>query len=619
MNRSFLRVCKDGMPTENCTFAFGEEIMLELGAPDALNAKFYLGNDEKVLLVTEAPLSRHENGIPVFSVTLQTSEIAPEGDGLFFFHFEIETPYGRRYTVCDRTHLAFADRFTNEFQLTVYKDAYPSPDWLDGGVFYHIFVDRFCKSGRSMRRTDAVYDNDWENGTPEYPPIGGQAFPNNTHFGGDLYGVADKISYLKDLGVTVIYLSPIADAYSNHKYDTGDYMQVDPTFGGEKALRELIEKAHDAGIRVILDGVFNHVGDDSIYFNRYGKYESIGAYQSTESPYYPWFTFERYPDVYESWWGIQNLPKPKKCAEFRSFICDTVIPKYMRLGVDGYRLDVADELESDFLDEIVASIKREKADAVIIGEVWEDASNKIAYNTRKRYLRGKQLSGVMNYPFRNGLITYLTTGDASLLREVTETLHRHYPPKTLAHTMNSIGTHDTERILTVLGGDPDYGEQNEVLANKRMTSEQREKAVDLLICGYTLLAALPGIPCIYYGDEAGMEGFEDPMNRRTFPWGRENQELQTLFKSLGALREARPSLRQGDIRYIGAEGAILVFERTLDDERTVIALNAGDTEWEIELPWETAFDKELLSFQHFWARNGRIRLSLPPRSGVILG
>lgn len=597
MNRSFLRVCKNGMPTENCTFALGEEITLELCAPDATSARFYLGNDEKVLLETEAPLSRRENDAPVFSVTLQTTDIAPEGDGLFFFHFETETPCGRRYTVCDCTHLAFADRFTNEFQLTVYNDAYPSPDWLDGGVFYHIFVDRFCKSGRSMRRTDAEYNSDWENGVPEYPPVSGQAFPNNTHFGGDLYGVADKISYLKDLGVTVIYLSPIADAYSNHKYDTGDYLQVDPTFGGEKALRELIEKAHDAGIKVILDGVFNHVGDDSIYFNRYGKYESVGAYQSKESPYYPWFTFEQYPDVYESWWGIQNLPKPKKCKEFRSFICEQVIPKYMRLGVDGYRLDVADELESDFLDEIVASIKKEKADAVIIGEVWEDASNKIAYNTRKRYLRGKQLSGVMNYPFRNGLITYLTTGDASLLREVTETLHRHYPPKTLAHTMNSIGTHDTERILTVLGGDPDYGEQNEVLANKRMTSEQREKAVDLLICGYTLLAALPGIPCIYYGDEAGMEGYHDPFNRRPFPWHAIDSKLHGAFRAVNRLRAHEKLFSAEGFRVLESPEGTFAFQRYAAEGTLDVISNRTDRpyKWFFVKPATDLFTGETVS------------------------
>lgn len=578
MKDAFLHILKNGCPTGNCTFRYGDTVGLELGVPRATSARFYLGNDEKVLLQTEAPLVRKEDGLNVFVLRLDTKEIAPEGDGLFFFHFETETPSGRQYTVCDRTHLALSDRFVNEFQLTVYKEVYPSPDWLDRGVFYHIFVDRFCKSGRSARREGIPYNDDWENGIPEYPPVNGQAFPNNTHFGGDLYGVAEKIDYLKDLGVTVLYLSPIAEAFSNHKYDTGDYLHVDPSFGGDDALRELLDKAHAAGMRVILDGVFNHVGDDSLYFNRYGRYPSVGAYQSKESPYYPWFTFEKYPDVYESWWGVQNLPKPKKCKEFRSFICKEVIPKYMKMGVDGYRLDVADELESDFLDEIVVAIKKEKPDAAIIGEVWEDASNKIAYDRRKRYFRGKQLSGVMNYPFRNGLISFLKDGDASLLREVTETLYRHYPPRALAHTMNSIGTHDTERILTVLGGEPDYGEENGVLATRRMTAEQRARAVKLLKCGYALLAALPGVPCIYYGDEAGMEGYHDPFNRRPFPWGNIDKELHDTFREINRLR-ARESLFAAEgFRVLNTPAETFAFTRFSTAGKLTVVSNRSDRE-----------------------------------------
>ncbi len=563
MSSPFLQVCRNGKPTGSYTFSWGDTAELTFGMQGAARAWFYLGNDEKVLFGREAPFLRKEGELSLFSVTLDTRDIAPEGEGLFFFHFEAETPMGRRYTVCDRSHIALSDRFENEFQLTVYKEEYPAPDWLTQGVFYHIFVDRFCKSGRSMRRTDALYNEDWENGVPEYPPVSGQEFPNNTHFGGDLYGVADKLDYLKDLGVTVIYLSPIADAYSNHKYDTGDYLTVDPTFGGEQALSELVEKAHAMGIRVILDGVFNHVGDDSVYFNRYGKYRSLGAYQSTESPYYPWFSFGHTRDEYESWWGIKNLPRPKKCREFRSFICEQVIPKYMALGIDGYRLDVVDELESDFLDEIVSAVKKAKPDAAIIGEVWEDASNKIAYDQRKRYFRGKQLSGVMNYPFRNGLIHFLKYQDASLLREVTETLHQHYPPKALLHTMNSIGTHDTERILTVLGGEGDFGEPNEVLAGRRMTEEQREKAVNLLICGYILLACLPGVPCIYYGDEAGMEGYHDPFNRRPFPWHAIDSRLHAAFRAVNRIRTEE--------KLFGAEGF-----KVLDTCESVFAFTRFD-------------------------------------------
>ena len=561
MKTPFLRILKNGNPTGSYTFTPHDGVRVELCIPKAHRVWFYVGNDEKVLLQAEVPFSRFEGELAVYGADLDFGYLAPSGRGLFFFHFEMETDYGRQYTVCDGYKLSFADRFVNEFQFTLYDEKYPTPDWLTGGVFYHIFVDRFCKSGRSMRRTDALYNEDWENGSPEYPPIQGQSFPNNTHFGGDLYGVASKLDYLRDLGVTVLYLSPVADAYSNHKYDTGDYLTVDPTFGGDEALQELVDKAHAMGIRVILDGVFNHVGDDSIYFNRYGKYPTLGAYQSTESPYYSWFSFGANRDEYESWWGIRNLPRPRKCKEFRDFICKQVIPKYMAMGIDGYRLDVVDELESDFLDEIVSAVKSVKPDAAIIGEVWEDASNKIAYDTRKRYLQGEQLSGVMNYPFRNGLIAFLTEEDSSLLREVTETLYQHYPIASLAHTMNSIGTHDTERILTVLGGDVDFGEPNEVLANRRMTPEQRELAIQKLVCGYTLLACLPGVPCIYYGDEVGMEGYHDPFNRRPFPWHSMDTRLHHSFRSVNRLRGREELFRAEGFRVLNAPASMFVCQR----------------------------------------------------------
>ena len=348
----------------------------------------------------------------------------------------------------------------------------------------------------------------------------------------------------------------------------------------------------------------------------------MGAYQSPNSPYYPWYGFSQWPEAYDGWWGIKTLPAVNENnPQYREFIITgerSVIRRWLRLGASGWRLDVADELPDDFIVDIRRVMEEEKADAFLLGEVWEDGSNKIAYSKRRRYLLGRETHGLMNYPLRTATLHYLRGGRAEDFREAMETMRENYPKPAFYSGLNILGTHDTPRILTALGEDGVPSDKLERAAY-RLSPERLELAMARLKMAAMLLYAFPGSPTLYYGDEAGMEGFEDPMNRRAFPWGRENQELQTLFKALGALREARPSLRQGDIRYIGAEGAILVFERTLDGERTVIALNAGDTEWEIELPWETAFAKELLSFQHFWARDGRIRLSLPPRSGVILG
>lgn len=595
MKEAFLRILQNGKETKRLSVVCGSVLRFELGMRNASSARFYLGNDEKVLLQEDAPFVRAEGEYRVFAYTLQTDRIAPDGGGLFFFHFEAETPVGRRYTVCDQASLSVAERFVNEFQLTVYRLRYQTPDWLDRGVFYHIFVDRFCKSGRVKKREGTPYCDDWEHGVPEYPPVAGQSYPNHTHFGGDLYGIAEKLPYLQELGVTVLYLSPIAQAFSNHKYDTGDYLRVDDAFGGEDALAELIRRAHERGIRVLLDGVFNHVGEDSLYFNRYGSYPSVGACQSKESPYYPWFRFERYPDVYECWWGIRNLPRTVKCESFRDFICEQVIPHYLRMGIDGYRLDVADELDSDFLEQIVAAIKREKPDAAVIGEVWEDASNKIAYGERKQYFLGKQLDGVMNYPLRNGLIAFLRDGDASLLRAVVRTLYRHYPKPALAHTMNSIGTHDTERILTVLGGDADTGEANEALARKRMTEEQRERAVRLLCCGYALLAALPGIPCIYYGDEAGSEGYHDPFNRMPFPWGKIERRLFDCFSAVNRIRAEEPLFAADGLEETDSpEGtfAFCRFDEEKKEEKLFVVTNRTErpVQWTLPAP-----ARELLS------------------------
>ena len=509
------------------------------------------------------------------------------------------------------------------WQLTVYEETY-TPQWFGEGVTYQIFPDRFCRT--APPRVEGLLGErrahmDWN----EAPMIGADPETgrwNSDFFGGNLKGITSKLDYLASLHVKTLYLNPIFEAASNHRYDTADYCAIDPLLGTEEDFTQLCREAEKRGIRVILDGVFNHTGDDSRYFNRAGFYETVGAYQSPNSPYYPWYGFSQWPEEYDGWWGIKTLPAVNENnPQYREFIITgerSVIRRWLRLGASGWRLDVADELPDDFIVDIRRVMEEEKADAFLLGEVWEDGSNKIAYSKRRRYLLGRETHGLMNYPLRTATLRYLRGGRAEDFREAMETVRENYPKPAFYSGLNILGTHDTPRILTALGEDGVPSDKLERAAY-RLSPERLELAMARLKMAALLLYAFPGSPTLYYGDEAGMEGFEDPMNRRTFPWGRENQELQTLFKALGALREARPSLRQGDIRYIGAEGAILVFERTLDGERTVIALNAGDTEWESELPWETAFAKELLSFQHFWARNGRIRLSLPPRSGVILG
>lgn len=550
---------------------------------------FYLGNDERVIIEKEIPFVNqapvNEQGF-YGDVTLSSTDIGMD-DGLFFCHFEFEQGGSRHYIAFDHNENAYVSpRFVNELQIIIYNEQYASPNWLFGGAMYQIFPDRFAKGGEVSRREDAVYDEDWDNGIPEYPAQVGQAFPNNKHFGGTLYGIADRLSYLSGLGINCIYLNPIFSAFSNHKYDTADFLSVDKTFGGDKALEYLVEKAHSVGIRVILDGVFNHVGNDSIYFDAYGKY-GTGACVSTQSPYYNWFKFFNYPNEYDSWWGITNLPKIIPNESYITFITEKVIPKYMNMGIDGWRLDVADELNSDFLDRVAKAIKSCKPDAIIIGEVWEDASNKIAYNERKRYFRGAQLDAVTNYPFRNSVIEFFKYGCGEFLVDTVNTLYRHYPPHKLASLMNFLGSHDTERIATVLCGDPDMGDENEVLAHRRMTAQQRIEAKEMLQNAYLLLAALPGVPCLYYGDEIALEGYHDPFNRRPFPTKGFSDPYSAFFGRVNKLRREEKLFNADELKASCLGDRQIRIDRIMGDEIMTVFANMAEYDFNVNMPYQS--------------------------------
>lgn len=544
---------------------------------------FYIGNDEKVIFARELSANRLGDCFSA-QISFNTNELGAK-DGLYFCHFEFVFNGKRYYTAFDYGENCYlAESFVNECQLLVYNEEYALPNWLYGGVIYQIFPDRFAKGGSVERRSDAVYNEDWENGIPEHPQKGGEAFPNNTHFGGTLYGVAEKLDYLVSLGVNCIYLNPIFEAYSCHKYDTADFLAVDKSFGGDKALQTLIDEAHQKGIKIILDGVFNHVGNDSIYFDAYGKYGN-GACQSKESPYYNWFTFHDYPHTYESWWGITNLPRIVRGESYIRFITEQVIPKYMRMGIDGWRLDVVDELEGSFLERITAAIKKHKSDAIIIGEVWEDASNKVAYNERKAYFRGKQLDSVTNYPIRNAVVDYVKHGYSGIFAQTVSTLYRHYPPHKLAALVNYLGSHDTERITTVLGGVPETELEYTQLATTRMPAENRERTKELLKQAYLLLAALPGVPCIFYGDEIAMEGYRDPFNRRTFPTAGFNDEYSAFFAKVNNIRRNEPLFTATELTVTEESHGVVRITRGMPEEsqKLIILSNMSDNEYTAEI------------------------------------
>ena len=536
------------------------EVLLTYHGYEQHTCRFYFGSDSGITINGAVCPTVCENGISRVSLPLDT-----ETEGLFFFHFELEQNGCLTFLSPD----GITDRFAGEWQLLVCNDRYPSEYGFSGGAIYHIFVDRFAKGGDYPPRSDAIM-LDWEKDTPEYAEKPGDFLRNNTFFGGTLTGIADKLDYISSLGVDLIYLSPVFTAYSNHKYDTGDYMSVDPMFGGDEALKTLIDGCHKRGIRIILDGVFNHVGDDSIYFDSGNKYG--GALHNPSSPYREWFNIS--PDGgYECWWGVKNLPKVIKCDSFRSYICDTVIPKYMKMGIDGWRLDVVDEYPESFLERITSASKSIDRNAYILGEVWEDASNKIAYGERKKYLCGNALDGVMNYPFRNAVCDFITTSDNEFITDITTTIAAHYPADRLNNSMNMLGTHDTERILTALAGADPEGKSNDELAHLRLSDDARAYGTALLKLASVLQYTLYGFPSVFYGDEAGIEGYRDPFCRMPFPWGSENGELLAHYRTLGRLRREHSAFAGGDFRITAHDCGLFAYTREDENEIIHIALN----------------------------------------------
>lgn len=523
-------------------------------------------------------------GMDIYEGELDTAALCQGKDsGLFFYEFLFLRGMDTLFTSTqNQVDFTLVSHSAGRFALTVYNKDYTVPAWFAGKVMYHVFVDRFCRgNGPVESREDAILNEDWENGIPQYPKKNGDALANNMFFGGNLWGIAEKMEYFRSLGVGILYLSPIFRSYSNHKYDTGDYLEIDGMFGGEEAFRYLLEKAKENKIRIMLDGVFNHTGDNSRYFDRYGTYGGHGAYTDPNSEYRDWFCFRSYPDDYESWWGIEILPKlnPKSDA-CRNFLAGKggVAEKYVRMGIDGWRLDVADELSNDFLDELRATVKdASDGNAVILGEVWENAALKEAYGKRRRYFQGKQLDSVMNYPFRNGVLQYVLNGDACFFANMLKEIYATYPTQVCHALMNLLGTHDTERILTVLGEENKHlnDDSNDVLAKKRLCPQKHEIAKARLKIASVLQYTVYGVPSVFYGDEVGLEGYHDPFCRRPFPWGREDEDLLQHYRRLGRLREEHAVFADGEFRVEFADGAVLAFSRKNEREHVLVVANMG--------------------------------------------
>lgn len=509
-----------------------------------------------------------------FSITL--SEV-----GHYWYHFEVDSECG--YFVLgksDNFDVTKTNEESNYLQL-IYEKESKIDKAFHKGIIYHIFVDRFNRKGSVTKRDGLKLIDNWEeNVDKEYNEFNERV--NVNCYGGNFEGIIEKLDYLVSLNVSTIYLSPIFEANSSHKYDVADYEKVESMFGGEAKFKKLITTAKEKGINIIIDGVFNHTGSDSVYFNKEGRYKNLGAYQSKKSKYYPWYEFYEYPDSYSSWWGIKTLPQTREESSFFDFIAgrNGIIEKYMKMGIMGFRLDVVDELSNKFLYAICSRARRVNQSCMMLGEVWEDASCKLSYGERKKYFLGWYLDSATNYPMKNAILNYVKSGDEKEFVEVCYMILNNYPKAIQNNLMNILGTHDTMRALTYLG--MNIEDNMDTSSRYVLDDEERKKGKQLLKIASLIQYTVMGIPTVFYGDEAGVEGTKDPYCRVPYPWGKEDGDLIEWYKKLGKLRK-KQVFDGGDFCLLYAKDGIISYKREKNEKRVIIVINKSKEEFEFEI------------------------------------
>lgn len=503
---------------------------------------------------------------------------APKMVGAYWYYFRIRRGeelffYGANYGKNSGKGVAIAG-VPSCYQLTVFEKDFETPKWFQGATMYQIFPDRFAR-GRKANLTEGIHyhrsmgrkvyeHKNWEEIPYYQAQVGEKDYNPSDFFGGDLEGIRQHLDYFKELGITCLYLNPIVEADSNHRYNAADYKMVDPILGTEQDLKRLFEEAEERGIRILLDGVFSHTGADSIYFNKNNNYPGEGAYQSASSPYAGWFNFDRDRRQYKSWWGFESLPEVNELnPSWQKYIIKddhSVFRFWLDMGAYGFRLDVADELPDSVIELMRRATKLKNPEKVLLGEVWEDATTKESYGQKRTYALGKGLDSVMNYPFRNAVIAWLTGWNPG--KDVADFLNAqnaNYPQPMYHSLMNLLSSHDVARIRSVLGA----GTENKHLSRPEQaafvldyTSERR--AMRLSRLAMALQFVIPGVPSVYYGDEYGMCGFGDPFNRG--PLEKKDPELMQFVKKLGQLRRRESVLQTGSMSAIayGERGLVVL-------------------------------------------------------------
>ena len=504
--------------------------------------------------------------------------VTPTTSGLYFYHFDLYTDFRRlSRPPGGEGELSWTDG--QDWQLTGYEPGFKTPDWLKNGTMYQIFPDRFCegKPNKAMPFADRIYRAD-KTGEPYFwPTEQSEGYLNMDYYGGDFAGIQQKLPYLRDLGVTCIYLNPIFEAHANHRYNTADYLKADPLLGTNEEFSALCAAAAKEGIRIILDGVFSHTGSDSRYFNREGRYGEGGPSRDPSSPYRSWYDFDpRYEGRYRSRGGLETLPEVnEETPSYVEFITGVggVIDTWLRRGAAGFRLDVADELPDEFIEQIRTAVKRVSPEKFLLGEVWEDATTKYGFNQRRTYLLGKGLDSVMNYPFKNAVLDFVKGKPAEQAANEILTICEHYPAPAMDTALNFLSTHDTERALTVIADEPANGRGREWQSGRCVTGDAYEEGLLRLRMAYAIIYTLPGVPCLYYGDEIAMQGYRDPFNRAFFRWDAHEQRLRPVLAQLAQLRHTCEAFRTGKLNVLRAEGGILHYQRIGEAETAEIIVN----------------------------------------------
>ena len=500
------------------------------------------------------------NGEFRYSVEIDTSDAL----GILEYYFILIDGYNRLYYGNNDEHLGGIGQIYTynpvPYQITVYEKSY-TPNWYKEGVVYQILIDRFYngnedKTINSPKKDSFIYGR-WDD-NPMYIKDGFGKIARWDFYGGNIKGIIKKLDYIKSLGANIIQLSPVFKSSSCHKYDTGDYEFIDEMFGTNNEFKELCEVAEGKGIKIILEVVLSYTSSDSKYFNKLGNYNEIGAYQSPNSKYHDWYKFTRYPYQYESWWGIAERPNINSMENgYMDYIIkndESIIKKWMNLGCSGWRLNVIDELPDEFIEAIRTRMQEIDENTVLLGDIWDDASNKVSYSKRRKYLQGKEVHAVTNYPLRECLINF-TKGyiTSDIFKQKIMSLYENYPRESFYGNINVIGTNDTERILTVLDGN-----------------------IELLRLIVVIQFTLPGVPLIYYGDETALKGGKEPDNRKSYPWGKEDKDLSDFYNKIVNIRNSEDGLKKGDLIIHETDPEVFVFERNYENEKLIVLVNVSN-------------------------------------------